>query len=161
MQVIAAMGAKPIKAWIDGGEFEVRLPAGALVDDEDFPLVAGISWCIGTLGYVQSSRGYMHRLLMRAQPGQIVDHINGDRKDNRRGNLRFVTCAENNANRRVLGTKSRSGFRGVSWCAQTGRWKATVKIGYRQHWVGRFTDPAEAHRAVSTYRLAHLPGATA
>ena len=73
----------------------------ALVDDQDYDLVNQYTWyafkCRNTyyatknLGCVEGkwSRILMHRLIMGAQPGQFVDHKNGDGLDNRRENLRI------------------------------------------------------------------------
>lgn len=54
----------------------------------------------------------LHREVMGAARGQIVDHVNGDGLDNRRQNLRIVTSQQNNWNRKA--TKKGSGFKGVS-----------------------------------------------
>ncbi|GAB4240843.1 MAG: hypothetical protein Kow0032_28700 [Methyloligellaceae bacterium] len=54
---------------------------------------------------------YLHRLIMNAEPGDMVDHVNGDPLDCRRSNLRIVTASQNAANR--AHTRARSGFRNV------------------------------------------------
>lgn len=81
----------------------------ALVDDEDAPRVASVDWgpaYASTTMYARTnsarigkSQQLMHRLIMRAAVGTIIDHINGDGLDNRRENLRFVTAQENALNR--------------------------------------------------------------
>ena len=83
-----------------------------------------------------------HRVAWYYQTGEIpdeVDHVNGDRKDNRFANLRDVTRKENckNAARR---TRSRSGVTGLSWDAVNFRWH--VRVG-KKH-IGRFKDFDEA-----------------
>jgi hypothetical protein len=86
----------------------------------------------------------MHRFLLQPPPGLEVDHINGDRLDNRRINLRIATRSQNAMNRPRTRTNT-SGFKGVSrlgslWCAQ-------IKLEGKLHYLGRYADPAEAARA--------------
>lgn len=83
---------------------------------------------------------YLHRFLLDAEPGEEVDHINGDRLDNRRANLRIATHQENSRN---TGRRSDnlSGYKGVS--AQGDRWRANIRIGDEQVYLGAF-DTAEA-----------------
>jgi hypothetical protein len=80
----------------------------ALVDDEDAERVAQTDWfpVHGRTVYARtgsarigSNQRLMHRLIMRAAVGTIVDHINGDGLDNRKENLRLVTASENALNR--------------------------------------------------------------
>jgi hypothetical protein len=92
--------------------------AHALVDDDDFVWLDQWVWRYDARdGYARRGRGVkMHRLVLGLEPGdgKIGDHINGDRLDNRRSNLRVVSAAGNAQN--TLGkAASRSAFRGVSW----------------------------------------------
>lgn len=83
-----------------------------LVDDADWHTLNRYSWYIDN-GYVDSSVvGRMHRFLLKPKRGEIVDHINQDKKDNRRSNLRIASYSLNNHNRpkKVGGT---SIYRGV------------------------------------------------
>src|ERR1035437_6846843 len=67
-----------------------------LIDLEDVELVDNRFWSKNKAGYAVSSRyGYMHRLVMHTKPYDQIDHINGDRLDNRKSNLRFVTTQQN------------------------------------------------------------------
>lgn len=70
-----------------------------LVDDADFELVSKYSWSLFVSGYagacVKGETTLLHRLLMKPRKGLQVDHINGDRLDNRRINLRTCTPAQN------------------------------------------------------------------
>jgi hypothetical protein len=77
----------------------------ALVDDEDAARIGAVKWTVrlcGTAAYavtrskkIEASERLMHRMILRASPAQIVDHINGNGLDNRRCNLRVVSHAEN------------------------------------------------------------------
>ena len=85
--------------------------AAALVDDEDFDWLNQWKWHLGAGGYAsrrewnaveKRTRGVlMHRLILNAPPpiGYVVDHINRNRLDNRRANLRLSTFQENARNR--------------------------------------------------------------
>ncbi|MCP4571462.1 MAG: endonuclease [bacterium] len=89
----------------------------------------------------------MHRLVMRAQPGTIVDHINGDRFDNRRVNLRFCTNAENLRNMAIRGGSSR--YKGVHLCPThrgKKKWRAQINRRGRRTFLGYFRTEAEAAR---------------
>lgn len=138
----------------------IALPSGhlALVDADDAHRLTGHRWHYARTSrhgkgipkfYVMSvgNQTYLHRLIMDAQPGQIVDHINGDPLDNRRANLRLVTRHGNARNRAIHQTKGRtSRFKGVSWEKKQRKWLASIyadKVLYR---IGTFTDEAEAAR---------------
>lgn len=83
---------------------ELSGPGGAglfiEIDDDDLPLVAGIRWFAHRAArsltiYAKGNAGgrmtTVHRVIMAAKPGQIIDHIDGNGLNNRRANLRFVT----------------------------------------------------------------------
>ena len=80
-------------------------------------------------------------------PGSMdVDHINGDRDDNRAGNLRLATRSQNMKN-----TKKRQGttssYKGISWDASRNRWRAEIRINGKNKRIGRFDSEVEAHAA--------------
>lgn len=126
-----------------------------LVDDEDAPLLEGWGWHVMSTGYIGAmtgrSRGtartmiLLHRHLMKPPDGLWVDHINGNRLDNRRSNLRLVTPTMNTLNRHRLGTNNRSGVLGVSWCKAG--WRATIKVQRRQIELGTYKTVEAAARA--------------
>lgn len=123
----------------EGPAAAVLLPSGrkVLLDHDvaealGFPAV----WEVGR-GYAGVGRKAtrLHRLVCPPPEGLEVDHINGNRLDNRRSNLRAVTSSHNQlaAHFRRRGV---SGYRGVR--ADRRRWSATVKWHGRQYWGGSF-----------------------
>ena len=99
----------------------------------------------------------VHRWVMGAthRDGRIVDHINGNRLDERKVNLRFVTASESSAN--VKGRTS-SGYRGVY--PMRGKWQAKGKRGGRLYYLDTYDTPQEAARVAHLWRLENLPGYT-
>jgi hypothetical protein len=96
----------------------------------------------------------LHRVILCAKPGQIVDHINGDTLDNRRCNLRMVTARQNSTNSRPQDREGRvAKFRGVSFCKLTKRWRASITDERKYLQLGRFSSAIEAAYA---YDLASL-----
>jgi hypothetical protein len=79
-----------------------------------------------------------------AWPQHDIDHINGDREDNRFNNLRDVPRSVNLQNRVKSG--GRTGFLGVSLHAQTGRYSAQIRANGRNKSLGLFDTPEEAHK---------------
>lgn len=147
-----------------------------LVDDEDEAAVlAAGPWHLTTGGYAahtvsapRTDAGRpsprivrLHRLLLCLaddDPRQ-VDHINRDRLDNRRANLRIVDKVANRQNRSsVRGSSSR--HRGVTWDKDRKRWMAQVEMDGRSIKLGRFTDEDAAGEAAAAWRRQHMAGAT-
>lgn len=111
---------------------------------------------IGAYGYVIFSlcgrRWLAHRLIWTYLHGVIpdgheIDHINGDRKDNRPTNLRLVSRALNNQNRRTARRDSKTGFLGVTLHKRSGLYMARIKSGGKQNLIGYFKTAQEAHKA--------------
>lgn len=74
-----------------------QLVAWTKVDKEDLPRILEYSWSLRHSGYAGSTPGgYLHRFVMRASPGTVVHHVNANRRDNRKSNLRVVTTRMNN-----------------------------------------------------------------
>ncbi len=127
-----------------------------LVDEADFPTLVQIPWCADSGGYATSRNGRLHAFLLRAKG---IDHINGDRLDNRRQNLRPARPSENCSNR-PKPSNNTSGFKGVSFDRRTGRWVATIGLNRRQVWLGRHDTAEQAARAYDAAAL-QLHGAFA
>lgn len=117
-----------------------------LFDDEDWPLVAEYTWCnrngyaATTIWVDGASVGiYMHRLLLGLGPRKpFVDHINRNRADNRRQNLRIVTQSENLQNRGP-NKDNALGIRGV--CRAGNRFRAYICVRRTKFYLGSFETP--------------------
>jgi hypothetical protein len=123
----------------------------ALVDDEDFDRLKSYQWFLSGTGYAVGfvpSNGkfklaYMHRFIMQAAEGQLVDHINSDSLDNRQTNLRFATPQQNGQNKR-LSALSCTGLKGVGWHKNRRKYHARIQLqGIRYH-LGFFDDAETA-----------------
>lgn len=88
-------------------------------------------------------------------PEAQIDHINGDRLDNRIANLREATDAENRQNsKQKLG---KSGERGVYWNRALNKWHAQISVRGKQTYIGVFADLAEAREAYLVARRQLYP----
>src|SRR5690349_18751373 len=95
--------------------------AFALVDDADYAFLMQWRWRRNNKGYAIRTETIggkrfvinMHRVIMAAQRGQYVDHIDNDRLNNTRATLRLCTQSQNQANRR-LHKNNTSGYKGVT-----------------------------------------------
>lgn len=94
----------------------------------------------------------IHRLIVDAPDGLVVDHRNHNGLDNRKDNLRIVTTAFNNLNRRGAARNSTTGFRGVSK-APVG-WRARLSRGKKRYELGNFPTPEQASEAVNAWLVA-------
>ena len=131
---------------IDSSEF--------LFDLEDLFLIQSRNWRIDKDGYLVCSYYYagklqitrFHRLIMKAKKGQFVDHINKNRNDNRKQNLRCCEFSENDRNRGVYST-NKSGVTGVSFDSKRGMWFANISFNHRTYFLGRYKFKDDANRA--------------
>ena len=82
-----------------------------LIDEEDVTVIGDRKWAVSEQGYVVNRRGgkntRLHREILNAKDGDIVDHINRNKLDNRKENLRFVSWDESAANRDYLNAKKK------------------------------------------------------
>lgn len=135
----------------------LRLPNGEIckVNEDDLVIISGYSWHkVG--GYVQAETGSrvvgdrkhirMHRLIMNAKEGELIDHKNGNPLDNRRRNLRVCTQSQNGMNRKAQ-ANNKSGYKGVSWMKTKNKWRATITVNKVQIHLGLFSSKLGARRA--------------
>ena len=117
---------------------------------------------VGNDGYVRirasGTRFLAHRLawfyVHGTWPTGEIDHINGDRSDNRIANLRDVSRLTNRQNMRRAQADNRSGLLGVSLA--NNRCKASIRSGGKNHHLGYFASPEAAHAAyVAAKRQTH------
>ena len=93
-----------------------------------------------------------------AWPEHEIDHLNGNRADNRIANLRDVSRSTNAQNQTKPRKDGTSGYLGVSWNKRAERWNAKIMAnGQRQH-VGYFDCAKEAHAAYLAAKLRLHPG---
>ena len=131
---------------------EIKLTQGmvALIDSDDFERVSKYKWCVQNCsGNFYASRCVMfngkqkmlrmHRYIMDAQTGTIVDHTNRNTLDNRKSNLRFCSPAENVRNQ-GLSPKNTTGFRGVHRTKRANRFQAKIQVCGKTIYLGYFTN---------------------
>lgn len=135
-----------------------EIVAYATIDSGDLPLVGHISWSMSkadypyAIGNIKVGKTWktgvrMHRLILGAQPGQMIDHINGNCLDNRRKNLRFCNKSQNGTNSK-LPKNSTSGYKGVTYYKRYEQygtpWMAQIGFNWKHTTIGYFKTPKEA-----------------
>lgn len=138
---------------------EIPLTQGkvAIVDDEDYEKVDSYSWCVHGDGY--AARGYNknrkviivkmhHEILGKPKNGYVIDHINGNKLDNRKCNLRFVTQQQNtfNSKKKVFSVKgiNPSIYKGVAWRNDRNKWTSRITVSGQRMYLGLFLTEQEA-----------------
>lgn len=123
-----------------------------LIDDEDYPKVKAFTWYLSKIGYIVcdiqvnkvKKQIRLHRLLMNVEQKNIlIDHINRNRLDNRKSNLRIANKQQNAANSKIS-IRNTSGFKGVTFKKDKGKWKAYIAVNNKQIHLGYYDTANEA-----------------
>ena len=138
---------------------EIPLTRGqvAIIDVDDWHLIKDYKWYAY---WNPSKKGYyaltsiegesigMHRLILGAKKGQMVDHIDGRGLNNARSNLRIVTAQQNMMNRRTS-TNNTSGVPGVVFHKKANKWMASIYANGKSMYLGifeKFEDAVDVRR---------------
>ena len=144
---------------------EIKLTQGyvALVDDEDYERLNKYRWHYNN-GYAyrrlyDDSRKRtgmaLHRFIINAPKGMRADHINRDKLDNRKCNLRVCTATENAINSERLKKHYTSKYRGVHFSKIHKLWIAKIRFNKSQKHLGYFQEEKEAARAYDKAATKH------
>jgi len=137
-----------------------------LYDDCDQHYAKAYPWYVNAKGYAAHSYRehgvkkcmMFHRLVMGFPP-QPIDHINGNKLDNRRVNLRLASTSINSHNQAVT-KRSKSGIKNICYYPNIrgGVYRPYVGLYGKTHYLGSFASKDEAIEAVRRFRAKHLPG---
>ena len=128
----------------------------AIVDEDDYLFINQWAWRINDAGYAIRSltiegKQYirrMHRIVADCPESILIDHINGDKLDNRRSNLRIATSRQNSLNRSKNRLRARDvKFKGVYSNANCATFFSRIRCGDKNLYLGSFKTEEEAARA--------------
>lgn len=136
----------------------------AIVDAEDYEMLSKYKWSYHRSGYAsrnvyshmlggkeKTKTIFMHRVINKTPKDLVTDHINGDKLDNRKSNLRSVTRSQNAANLMRM-PRSNSGYYGVSYHRMTSKWQAYgVYENGKTYYIGIYDTAYEAAQARDNY----------
>jgi len=145
---------------------QIKLTQGkfAIVDDDDYEWINRWKWYLKNSGYAVRSliaiedgvkRSFtigMHREINRTPKGLMTDHINGEKLDNRKQNLRNATPGQNQRNKPML-RNNKSGYRGVHTTKP--KWIARIRLNGKDIYLGNFENEVDAAEVydIAAYHL--------
>lgn len=130
----------------------------AIVDDEDFEWLSHWTWHLCNNYAARRDMAtdkfiYMHRQILGTPAHMKTDHVNGDKLDNRRSNLRACSSTQNNRNVPAKGGKSH--YKGVNWHTQNHVWRAEITVDRERLTLGCFEKEEDAARAYDRAAILH------
>ena len=157
------MAGETVRIQLGGHRRGSAVRGYAIVDAADADL-AEAQWHLSWKGYPCRKSGrcmvMLHRAVLERKLGcvlatdrnEVTDHINLDKLDNRRANLRAAGHVQNRQNTRGVDRNNTSGYRGVTWHKSKRRWQAYAHFNGRYRYGGRFKCPLEAAAAAARLR---------
>lgn len=136
-------------------EIPLTYGAIAIVDDEDYDELSRHKWLLNKDGYAQRTAKkaekeprkqrviLMSRFLLGITGNELCDHINGNKLDNRKGNLRIANASQNMVNR-LKQRNNTSGYKGVCKTSSCNRWVAQIYCDKQYIYLGRHDSAEEA-----------------
>jgi hypothetical protein len=143
---------------IEGSIVKVKFNTNSkyiLIDKEEYNTIKNYTWVLKGNGYAHTRIGrsfgldnakwvYLHDMILKNKPeGYMIDHINGNRLDNRKENLRFVTPSQNSSN--VERKVGKSNVLGV-W-EYKNNWQAMIRVSGKRIYLGYFNNKENAVKA--------------
>jgi len=136
---------------------EIKLSNGniALIDDDDFEMVSKWKWQENQRGYAKGKVRInddwktvsMHRFIMKPPSDKVVDHINHNKLDNRKSNLRICTPQQNSAN--VPKLSKTKNYKGVRY--KNGGYEASLVVKGEYKYIGSYSSEIAAANAYNYY----------
>jgi hypothetical protein len=134
-----------------------------LYDEDNFVLAYLFNWTISPQGYAIAHNYKIkprrtmsfHREIMKCSSNDVIDHINGNRLDNRKENLRVCTQSQNlqNATKRS-GTSST--YKGVHFVFAKNKWQARINLAFGAVHLGYFSVEEDAAKAYNLAAIKHF-----
>jgi hypothetical protein len=148
-----------VKLLIKNTKENIKRKNEILIDEKDYELIKYYTCHIGSGGYIYvntTSKTTLHTFLMNPGPELVVDHINNNRCDNTRKNLRVVATQQNNQNKSKQ-HNNKSGYIGVSYDKSREKWKVTICFNDKNIHCSRENTKEDAARKRDLYIIEHLP----
>jgi hypothetical protein len=124
----------------------------AIIDDRDYKRVSRWSWYYDR--YAKRNHWdkknkkyvgwYMHAFIMKTPRGMDTDHINGNKLDNRRSNLRILTRSQNKVSGSLRRKDSTTGVQGVHFDKSRNKYMAFICVNGKMNNLGRFNNKEDA-----------------
>lgn len=138
-----------------------------LIDEEDFKKIQGYNWNYELhwrskkpyIFYkIKGKRFWLHRHILGLPSGKHfqVDHKNGDPTDNRKCNLRYCERGALNAINRPKQSNNTSGYKGVFYRKDSGKWRAAIRVNQKLIHLGQFDNKEDAARCYNENALKYF-----
>lgn len=126
---------------------KIKLTKGkyAIVDKEDYDFLNQWKWYYNS-GYAVrgcKKRILMHRVIMNTPEDKVTDHINRNKLDNRRSNLRIATVSLNNFNTKIRSDNT-SGVKGIYWSKEHNKWRPNISVMGKRIYLGLYEKMEDA-----------------